>query len=206
LSTFEVDPIQYLALPIYLIIEGDSSEIKAEADSVFLRELVEVAADTVQVKESMGFENVGREFNYPYLFIAIGILVFLMALVVLLFGKQIRQRIKLYRLSKEYQSFSVKFKEAIDQIERQPTGELAEKALNTWKVYLERLQNIPYSKLTSKEILRTQTGGRLKEALTGVDRLIYGGKANEDLSRLYYELEDFASEQYHSKVEEIQND
>lgn len=205
LSSFEVDPVQYLALPVFLIIDGDSTEIKSNPDSVFFRDVVRIVADTVQLKENIAFEEVAGEFNYPYLLIALGVLLLAAILTLIFFGKDIKKRIQLYWLKKENEKFNTSFAEIIQSIERDSSGGIAENGLSSWKKYLEKLQEVPYTKLTSKEILKRQSNGRLKEALTGIDRLIYGSRSDGDVSRFYYELEDFAREQYNLKVEQIQN-
>ena len=63
ITTFEIDTVQYLALPIYLLQGGDSVEIKAAQDSVILRQLVteipdSVAVEAMPLKESTIYKSV----------------------------------------------------------------------------------------------------------------------------------------------------
>lgn len=75
LSTFEIDSIQYLSLPIFQINGKDTLSYFAKRDSIFLIELIEQIPDSVQLKENTSYLHLSTEFNYPYFLIGMGILI-----------------------------------------------------------------------------------------------------------------------------------
>lgn len=200
LTTFEIDKIQHLSLPVYIIKDADSIPIMAATDSVFLTELIPVLADTLEVKEDTDFREVERAFNYPLL-VAILVGVFIVLVVVLfIFGKQIRQKINLYRLKRAHLRFKQKFEEMMKKPDRQ-----AEKLLLFWKNYMEDLEKKPYTKLTTKEILLITEHKELETSLKSIDRGIYSHHKKADLNPDFLFLSGYATHIYGQKVEEVSN-
>ena len=95
-TTFEVDSVQFLRLPVFIVTRGDSSAIYTEMDSVILQHVVAEIPDTTGVenmplKENVDFLPLVLQFNYPYLIIGIIILIIAILLVIIIFGKRIRK-------------------------------------------------------------------------------------------------------------------
>ena len=200
LSTFEIDTIQYLQLPVYLIDEYDSIELLPALDSIVLKHVVEVIPDSVTVIVNTEYQKVPLAFNYPYFTAAIIVLLITTLIVFLVFGKKIKQTIQVYWLGRRHKKFIKTFDELIhtDNID-------VEHTLAKWKNYLEKLEQVPYSKLTTKEIYRDTGDEHLRENLDIIDRFIYATKEKPDTKESFEFLLLFADERYHQKISQIKN-
>ncbi|WPP48137.1 hypothetical protein [Catalinimonas niigatensis] len=210
LTTFELDSIQTLALPVYVVNTNqqgvaDSTAIYANIDSVYLDRLIRQMPDSVALKENTAFREVALEFNYPYLLVALAALVLIAALVYVIFGKQIRKRWQLYRLKKNQKKFQEQFSQALDALRKSPNKRRSESTLILWKQYMERLDRLPYTKLTTKEIVSSPAGEPLLNDLKAIDRGIYGKYANGELIRHFEHLEQHTNNRFKQKIEEIKN-
>lgn len=211
LTTFEVDSIQYLKLPIFVINDNDSTAIFTETDSVILQHIVKKIPDKtpladMPLKENTSYLPISLQFNYPYLIIGIILLIIIILLILIIFGKRIKKWWKLRRLKKHYLSFKDKFHKARAEKEHNKP-EHAEHIILIWKSYMEKLSGEPYTKYTTKEIYLHHKNDELRKGLKAIDRSIYSGKSSpENLSPAYQELENYADLQYKKRVEEIKHD
>ena len=205
LSSFEIDPVQSLSLPVFLITSGDSTEIPSLPDSVYFAEMVPVLPDSIALREDVNYVNVNQAFNYPYLAIGIAILIVLSIVLYFAFGKQIKKRIYLYRLRKSYEKFSLDFDQVFADLRKHGEKLKTEKLLVLWKKYMEKLEDRPYTKLTSKEIAHLNDASDFAIALKSIDRGIYGHSQWERVFKNFEVLEDITSERYNKKVMEVKN-
>lgn len=197
LSTFEIDLVQKLQLPIYLLNGNDSTTILASPDSVFLRELVTVLPDSLKFRENLAFQAVNYAFNYPYFMIGLGLVALIGLGTFFIFGNSIRTKIKLYRMRKAYEKFSLEFDRGIIKIKQSETNaQLIEEILVIWKSYMEKIEDRPFTKYTSKEILKVGFEEQLKNVLQTIDRSIYGAIGDEEMHKNFEALEDFTFERY----------
>lgn len=203
LSTFEIDPVQKLALPVFLTTEGDSITYFAAGDSIFLQQLITQMPDSIALKENSGYSEVQLDFNYPYLIFGLSIFLLLVIAVILIFGKQIGKRIKLYRLRKRHEKFILTFNQKLSGTQNRK--EDAESLLLIWKKYMEKLENAPFTKLTTKEIVQIQPDDSLRSNLKNIDRGIYGHENLKNLTANFAELKDYAFERLNIKMNLIKN-
>lgn len=205
-STFEIDPILQLQLPVYLINGKDSVEILSNIDSIILVQYVAQVPDSIQLIKNVDYYEVSYEFNYPYLMIALGVIFVLAIAILIIFGKRIRTAIKLYRLKKEYEKFSIQLDRGITQIRRDQSDKSnIEEVLVVWKTYMERLVDKPFTKYTSKEISKAEYSQDLVEALRNIDRAIYSTATMEEIHRNFETVSTFTSDQYQQKTKELKN-
>jgi len=209
LSSFEIDPIQRLKLPVFVLHGNDSTLIHTAEDSVFLKELVEevpdsISAEAAPLKENTTYIQVPLEFNYPYFIIGTIILVIILVVVYAVFGKKIRSAFILRRLKKKHQKFLAQFEVLVTK-QNEPASKLAERILIHWKRYLEKLENRPYTKLTTKEIITAYSPGEIADDLKGLDRAIYSSATGSSLENNYKALKTFAQAQYEHKIEEVKH-
>ena len=108
LSTFEVDALQTLSLPAFVVNERDCTEVLSSGDTIRLMQLVRqmpdsVTAEKLPLRESTAFADVPGTFNYPlFLIIGSAVLVVLVVLA-LVFGKRIRRHFKIRRLLRHHE-------------------------------------------------------------------------------------------------------
>ena len=106
LSTFEIDSVLYLQLPVYQINEQDCTIVNSPVSSILLTQLVSEVPDSVNaeqlpLKENTAYQPVFFQFNYPIALIALSIVIVLVIVVVVVFGKPIRRYFKIRKLQKQ---------------------------------------------------------------------------------------------------------
>jgi hypothetical protein len=200
LSTFEIDTIQYLQLPVYLITEFDSVELLPPIDSIILDQVVLTIPDSIAVITNTNYQKVPLAFNYPYFTAGLIILAIVALVVFLVFGGRIRKMIQVYWIKRRHKRFTAMFK---DELNSKPL--VVEKLLIKWKVYLEKLESTPYTKYTSKEIIKTVSDESLKEPLSTIDRFIYTTEDKPDTTEAFQALLQFSIMRYESKINQIKH-
>ncbi|MFY0607133.1 MAG: hypothetical protein JXR10_10475 [Cyclobacteriaceae bacterium] len=207
LQSYEIDPVQYLTLPAFLIKEnGDSTRITMDTDSIYFYELIPQVTDTTSLKTNIAYLDVSSQFNYPMMWIILGVLLILAIGGYLIFGSKVRKYFKLRSLRKAYISFSEQLTLNIRALKSSPDQELAEKTLSNWKMFLEKLEERPFSKLTTKEIMNLGFTSELNGTLKSIDRSVYGAKVNEELYKDFQAVEDFTQHRYSIVIDQIKNE
>lgn len=205
LQSFEIDKVQYLKLPAVILDGNDSTIIETPLDSIFLTELAPIVTDTTTLKTNLDYQLVDTEFNFPLMYYILGGLFILIVILLLIFGKRIIKWFKLRRLRTQYEEFSDVFNSYIKKLRVDPDPALAEKALVLWKNYQQRLDKVPFSVLTTKEILSQDFTQELEAPLKSVDRVVYGKRVQEDVFQDFQQIEDFTQHRYSKKIEEIKD-
>jgi hypothetical protein len=200
LTTFELDSPQFLALPVYLAREQDCTAVVPSRDTLHLRATVTGLPAKPEFKTDTAYRKLRLQFNYPYLMAGLLALLLLALLVLLLFGRRILRWIRIYRLHKAHNRFAQRFF-ALMQTQEGETGQSAERLLNLWKRYLERLEGRPFTKLTTREISPLIRDSEVLEHLRMIDRVIYGNFREDQLFRRFDELLKFAGQRFQLKIE-----
>lgn len=205
LTTFEIDTVQKLALPVFLNTGADSLELYSELDSVILDQVVTQMPDSVNLAETSAYQPVSLQFNYPYWVIGLIILGLLTIVVLLVWGKEIRKRIRLYRLNKQLARFKEQFELEIEGLNTEVSKPRIEAVLKFWKGYMEKLEGIPYTKLTTKELTLIQQSSSLEETLKSIDKNIYSTVEVSALQNDFEFLKDYLEDRYNYVTEGIRN-
>jgi hypothetical protein len=204
LSSFEIDSVQRLALPVFVMHQKDCTVVNALTDSIFLQFTVaeipdSLAVDKLPLKTNTAYLDVKWLLNYPILLIILGAVLVVAIVGWILFRKQIRRYFKVKRLTKNHMTFLEKFGVLVNQADFNYPS--AEKAIVLWKNYLENLIDKPIAKYTSKEIIRLQKDEQLKMSLYAVDRMVYG-KSPLTIEP-YAQLRDYSEQLFKRKLEEV---
>jgi hypothetical protein len=208
ITSYEIDSIQMFRMPVYVLQGSDCTMVFGAADSIILKEFVKtvpdsVAANQLPLKTNTSYLNVSWLFNYPIaVYIAAG-LVIIAVVVWIVFGKRIRRYFILQRLTKNHADFLNRFAEAMNQLQSDFTSLKAENALVIWKKYMEGLDQKPYTRYSSKEILRMLNEGNLATALRSIDRMVYGGRAAD--AHVFDELREVSRSHYDDKISKLKN-
>jgi hypothetical protein len=208
LATFEIDSIQTLKLPVFIVHPKDCTLIFSETDVVFFQKQVKNLPDSVQLeklplKTNTNYFNVSWLLNYPLLSIIVGALILLLIVGWIIFGKRIRKYFKVKKLNKNYQSFVEQFNSSVEKAQSNFSSQSTEAALLVWKKYLEDLLDKPYTKYTTKEIREKEKDERLGESLGAVDRMIYANM--QDNKAHFVNLKNYSEDQFNKKLEEVKN-
>jgi len=197
LSTFEIDSIQQLALPIWIISKGDSVALFSLPDTIVLHHMVTQLPDSLALIDNTIYKEVSYKFNYPYLIIAISGSVIFVLFVIVVFGKEIRKKYKLYRMRKSHEKFLKNYQKILEGKYNR------ESALLEWKKYMEKLHEMPYTKLTTKEIILQTKDNFLMKALKEIDRAIYSRYYKEGSEKYFGDLVSFSKQVYSDRVRQM---
>ncbi|MCU0356748.1 MAG: hypothetical protein MUE95_04150 [Cyclobacteriaceae bacterium] len=192
LITFDLEPVQYLSLPVFVVTTGDSVRYNSSQDSIALQLLVKgtvpdsISAEQLPLITRTYYERVRQLFNYP---IVLGILAGLLItsiIIWIVFGKRIRKYLTKRRINNRYRAFEQKFADIRAQVVSHFSPDSTERALVLWKEYMEFLEGKPYTKQTTRETILTEQDVKLGECLRALDKAIYGHEkaVNDPLTHL----------------------
>ncbi len=208
LTTFEIDSLQTLSLPVFVVEEQDCTRVVPDTDTIIFDKTVENLPDSTQLakiplKTNTNYWNVSWLLNYPLLSIIGGVVILLLVIGWLVFGRRIRNHFLRKRLEKNHRVFLENFTTWIERTETDGSSKSAETALFIWKKYVEDLLGRPYTKFTTKEISRYESDPHLIESLWAIDRMIYAQQSQG--KGLFANLKRYSEDQYFKKLEEIKN-
>lgn len=206
LNTYEIDSVQFLKLPVFVVEAKDCTQIFSRTDTLFLKRSVTFVPDSLSIdklplKANTTYLPVGWQLNYLIGGIVAVLLTATGVLVWILFGKKIRRYFALKRLTKNYKGFLEKYDHSVDRLSANFSPSAAEATLVLWKKYLESLKARPYTKFTSKEIREIEQNEALGTALSSIDRMIYGNI--RDSATPFYHLKDYVYQQFEKKKTEL---
>jgi hypothetical protein len=203
LATYELDSIQNLALPIFIIEDEDSTKIFSVPDSIRVSSSLSQIPDPPKMMVNANYIEVNKEFNYRYLIF--GLVVFLLTalLFFLLFGKTISRKIKIRRIRAQHYKFLMAFKEMNSGITRENYEMKLQNLYSLWKKYLQQLTNLAFTTYSTKEISKIIVNESLKDSLQKIDRAIYAHRFPEQHEQLLKTLQEYAHKFYEQKIREI---
>ena len=207
LTTYEVDSIQALKLPIFVVNQMDCTQVYCKLDSVYFQNLVKAIPDSLTteklpLKVNTNYLGVRWQLNYILFAIGGGILSIGLVLVWIFFGKRIRKYFRLKKMTKGYEAFRIKFESSVEKLDRDFSPQSVEKSLIIWKNYLELLLSKPYTKYTSREIKSMENSEELGYALSEIDRMIYGNTRG-NVHAPFAGLKAYVRQQFEKKKEEV---
>ena len=209
LATYELDSVQLLSLPVFVLQRNDCTSVYARPDTLFVSTLVKVipesvAAKDLPLKSNADYLGVQWLLNYPLLLVIGGVLIVLLIVVWIVFGRKLRRYFLLRRLNKNHLDFLKRFARHIETLRTERAYTEAESALVDWKKYMESLVASPFTKFTTKEILQFAADETLGHALHAIDRMVYardGSFSPESFER----LRSFSEDQFTKKTEEVKH-
>jgi hypothetical protein len=208
LSSFEIDPVLTLSLPVYQLNAQDCTMYESNMDTIRLQELVKnlpdsLTAQNLPLKVNTIYEDVPYLFNYPIFLIVVGAAVIILLVVWFVFGKRIRKHFKLKKMLKSHQKFLESYTGFVQNIQNAFSAVTTESALFYWKKYMEQLESQPYTKLTTRETTQLENDEMLGKNLHAIDGAIYGH--NTSVIDSLEHLKKFADERFAQKLEEVKH-
>ncbi len=209
LTSYEIDSIQTFSMPVFVIHGADCTAVFGRRDSIRLKEYIAHVPDSVEaarlpLKVNTNYTSVSWLFNYPLASLIIGVLLVALLVVWIIFGKRILRHFRLKRMMKAHNEFMQKFRAAVQAVQKDFSAKDAENALVLWKRYMENLEERPYSKYSSREIVRFFDDKELPVALRKIDRMVYGG-VGEDVTA-FDDLGTVSLKHYNDKIRKINNE
>ncbi len=209
LSTFEIDSIQTLKIPAFVVLPNDCTSYESNIDTVFFKHLVSsipdsLSTDKLPLKTNTAYNPVSWLFNYPVASIIAGVLITISILIWLIFGKKIKLHFTLKRLARNHQEFISSFDAVLEKLKNGFTPETAERSVLIWKNYMEGLVTRPYTKSTTRELKEIEKNETLANALVVIDRSIYGQLPPSTLDS-FFDLKAFSQLQFNKKLEDLKH-
>ena len=205
-TSFDLDSIQFLKLPVFIINSNDSLIMYSNTDSIFLMEFIKELSDSLNVKSNTKFSFVDLAIDYPFLSKIISFLIIFTITFYLLFRKKINKYFKTKYTKKEYNTFINKIEKLNDEIQNDFKIEKIELFLLLWKRYNEKVSKYPYSSLTTSEIIHLGIVNDIKENLNSLDNTIYGNKKMNDFKKNFIMLKKHSTKIFNNKLKEINNE
>ncbi|MBB6461428.1 hypothetical protein [Flammeovirga kamogawensis] len=191
LSTYEIDSVYELGLPIWVEnLEGTDS-IFANLDGIFFKDMIPVLPDSAQLYANVEYLDVEQEFNYPYLLIFLGIVVVIFLIVIIGFGGKIREYFRRKSLEKKYISF---VKNYSDHLKEDMTVANVEESTVLWKAFIASVTSVQIQAMTSKEAGRALNSTELEARLKVLDRVIYAGQGIDEAKQVLEDLKEWAKQ------------
>ena len=209
LMTYEIDPVQTLRLPAFVIHARDCTAMESNTDTVLLNQMVREKYDSLDVKAlplktNTDYLTVSWLFNYPVVLIAGGILIVTLAVLWIIFGKRILRHYRLKRMTRRHQAFLHQYSAAVRNLREHFSTDAAESIFVLWKKYMEGLLSRPYTRYTAREIIRVENNESLGTALRALNRVIYAG-VNAASEEAFGQLQAYTEEQFSKKTREIKH-
>lgn len=205
LVSYEVQPWQQVSLPVFIRNGKDCTAVYSQTDSVKLKLLTSgTRLDLLSVKPEVRLLALDQQINFPAVFTALGASFLIFMLLFSFFGATMVKYWHLIKLFINHRDFKLSFLRIRKQITERSQVKDVEKATVLWKKYLEKLLNLPFSTYTTKEILDTIPNEALRQALEGIDGVIYGHSTKgRSLDELLNVLRTIAEDIYQQKKAEI---
>lgn len=207
-TTFEVDRVQYLSLPVYVAHGSDCTVFNTGVDSVLITQFVAHVPDTVTTEQlplraATTYQKVFYNINIWMIVIIAAVLVVVVLGAWILFGKKITRYFTMKKLQKNHTSFLSRYNTFLAQLQTGFSPPATESALVTWKRYMEQLESRPYTKLTTRETQGLHGEPTLTNDLSQIDRAIYGH--NTRVVDSLENLKNFADRQFRKKLKEVKH-
>jgi hypothetical protein len=203
LVSFEIDSIQTLKLPVFRFTGNDTLPIYSNEDQVLFQSTIMENPENFDLKENTEFRFIKDLLDKQKLLILLSVIVFLIVLTIILFGKRIKSKWKIYWLRKAFQKFSMTFDGKLGKIDQEKSAQLIEQAVAFWKDYLSSLEGQSYGTYTSSDFERKLKNPELGRCLREIDRLVYGGYTEEKLKDRLIFLKQFAEDRFEIKRKEV---
>ena len=205
LRTFNTDTIQSLKLSSYIINNSDSLKITSTEDNLIISNQIKKIEESLKVKYNTILSKINKLINYKYVTYIIAIILLIIGLTYILFGKKIVIFFKIHRLKKAFKSFETKFQKQQMIYKKEKSKNEIEKLLVIWKVFMEFISNKTYLSSTTKEIEKFNSNKKIISSLKEFDKNIYSPNKNilesKDINNLFNE----AKHNFNVKLKNIKN-
>ena len=205
LRTFNTDTIQSLKLSSYIINNNDSLKITSTEDDLIISNQIKKIDQSLKVKYNTILSKINKLINYKYVTYIIAIILLIIGLTYILFGKKIVIFFKIHRLKKAFKSFETKFQKQHMIYRKEKSKNEIEKLLVIWKVFMEFISNKTYLSSTTKEIEKFNSNKKIISSLKEFDKNIYSPNKNilesKDINNLFNE----AKHNFNVKLKNIKN-
>lgn len=206
LTTFELDSVFHFQLPVFVTEKSDCVAYYSKPDSLYLKQVITQLPDSLKLKSDTRLLKVRSIFNYPLWMLVTGILAAAVILILVLFGKRLLKIYRIYRMKRRHRLFVEKFYNKLGKLRDSNSGNDPEHVLHDWKKYMESLEKEPYTKLTTRELVKIYNDTVLTDNLKAIDRFIYGNIKDRPMHEYFTKLLEYSVNRFKVRLKEVQDD
>lgn len=205
ISNFSLDSVQAFRMPVYEVLNYDSISHFPPSANLALTLTIDEIPEELAFEENNSYLNIPQAFNYPYLIIGVSILVILLVLAFVIFGKGVFNRWKAYRERKKWRKFISNWDNSMNDLVQQPDIKKADELLGLWKNYLENLTGLPYKEWTSTEITIHLNKPEIIKDFRKIELIIYANRVDDNIREACDNLLKISEGLLEEKIEKIYN-
>lgn len=202
LTSFSIENIQTLSVPIKYFTKSDSGIINTTRDTLFFVEYIPEVSDTLKVKENTAYQPLEKLVNYPIITLFLILAIVVIVTLIIILANPIRIAIKKWALKRKYN----KLKKEFHKIDFNDKHEASRK-LAVWKSMLGVSTNLPVPAFTTDEIVKFSETSKVEKELRSIDRFIYSNK-NQDsnLNNDFLTLAELSDQILEQKLQRLGNE
>ena len=205
LTTFQLDSVLRFQLPVYVVQPTDCVAYYPAPDSLMLKQVITQMPDSLKLKADTRLIHNKLLFNYPLWMLAGGILAVAVIVIIFFFGKRILKVYRIMRMRRRHRKFVEKFYLQLGKLRDSNSDNNPEHVLHFWKKYMESLEKEPYTKLTTRELVKLYNDGALTDNLKAIDRFIYGNIREKPIHEYFSGLLDYTVNRFRIRMKEVQD-
>ena len=206
LSSFDVQEVQWLRLPIKVAQSSDTLSFYTNNDTILIKGLLSpsLASKEEKLKAQVNFQKVNLAFNYPILIWILSGSCLLGGIMFLLLRRPIRRWWKLRHIKRRHKRFRSEFEIPLQSLEKAYHVSDLQLALFLWKKYLEKLEKKPYQNMSTTEICALASNNSLSSYLVPLDAALYGSRNTEECLKHLEQLLGIADDRYYRQLQHTQ--
>ena len=204
LSTYELDTIQYLSLPVVELVRKDSMKRYSNFDSVRIHFELDSLPMTIIMKEDTSF--VRPELPVFKITVIFGVIVGFIYILGswLWFGKVWVARVKTLLIKRKLKRFDKSFVDLKHKVEQDLKSK--NELVVFWKKYCNTVSDFAFRSLTTQDILKLYDDEELSIALHHFDSTVYGNKPMMNFEVQSEKLKEFAHKLTLERIKKIKED
>ncbi len=206
LTTFQLDTVLHFQLPVFVVQPSDCLTYYTAPDSLYLKQVVTQLPDTLKLKADTRLLKFHSLFNYPLWSLIGGIFILAAIGMIVFFGKRILKMYRLFMMKRKHKKFVQKFYLKLGKLRDSHSDGEPEHVLHDWKKYMESLEKAPYTKLTTRELVRLYNDTVLIDNLKAIDRFIYGNIKDKPMYEYFSKLLEYSVNRFKVRLKEMQSD
>lgn len=200
LSNFSLDPVKSYRLPVFEVLTYDSISHLPEEAMLHLKLTIDEIPDVLTFKETNRYQPIAQEFNYPYFFVGVSLLLLVVVSLFLVFGKNVKKRWRVYQEKRRQKKFLLLWNRTKASFIAKPALETADELLGLWKDRMETLTGKPFKEWTATETAAHLEMPGLLQDFRKIELIIYANRPAEDIQQSCDHLEEISTSTFHQKI------
>jgi len=205
ISNFSLDSVQAFRMPVFEVLKYDSISHFPPPATLALTLTIDEIPEELAFEENNTYLNIPIAFNYPYLIIGISVLVILLVLAFVIFGKGLFKRWKAYRERKKWRTFISNWEGSMSALVQHPGTKEADELLGLWKNYLENLTGLPYKEWTATEISVHLNKPEIIKDFRKIELIIYANRVDDNIREACDNMLKISEGLLEEKIDKIYN-